>query len=167
MQISSLLLATTGQNTKMPFLTSFWVRSIHRLFFSGYSDAKTCDDANFLRTGQLNQNELSFQIDYFITADPHVEHLHNQFMTALYGNVSRDPPEPGVAAWVSSNDKPVAVSKPVTGDAAEQRLKTEVKQLPAKDRRRLKAIPEVSVLLLCCLNMNVAAAFQDLWIDVV
>lgn len=35
------------------------------------------------------------------------------------------------------------VSKPVSGDAAEQRLKTEVMQLPPRDRRRLKAIPEV------------------------
>ena len=94
-------------------------------------------------TGELNQNELSFQIDYFITADPQVEHMHNQFIAAVYGNVCRDPPEPGVAPWVSSNDKPTTVSKPISGNAAEQRLKTEVMQLPPKDRRRLKAIPEV------------------------
>ena len=96
-------------------------------------------------SGHLNQNELSFQIDYFICADPQVEHLHNQFIAAIYSNVCRDPPEPGVAPWVSSNDKPIVAPKPVTGDAAEQRLKTEVKQLPAKDRRRLKAIPEVCI----------------------
>lgn len=35
------------------------------------------------------------------------------------------------------------VSKPVSGDAAEQRLKTEVMQLPPRDRRRIKGIPEV------------------------
>lgn len=56
----------------------------------------------------------------------------------------RDPPDQVVAPWVSANDKPVVLSKPVSGDAAEQRLKTEVKQLPARDRRRLKEIPDVS-----------------------
>lgn len=35
------------------------------------------------------------------------------------------------------------VSKPISGDAAEQRLKTEVMQLPPRDRRRIKGIPEV------------------------
>ncbi|KAF9891270.1 hypothetical protein FE257_004834 [Aspergillus nanangensis] len=48
----------------------------------------------------------------------------------------------GVASWVSANDKPSVVSKPTSGDAAEQRLKTEVMQLPPRDRRRIKAIPE-------------------------
>ena len=32
----------------------------------------------------------------------------------------------------------------MAGDAAEQRLKTEVMQLPARDRRRLKEVPDVS-----------------------
>jgi hypothetical protein len=44
---------------------------------------------------------------------------------------------------VSANDKPSVVSKPSSGDAAEARLKTEVMQLPPRDRRRIKAIPEV------------------------
>ena len=57
--------------------------------------------------------------------------------------MSRELPDTGVASFVSANDKPVAVSKPVSGDAAEQRLKTEVMQLPPRDRRRLKAIPEI------------------------
>jgi transcriptional coactivator HFI1/ADA1 len=48
-----------------------------------------------------------------------------------------------VASWVSANDKPSVVSKPSSGDAAEARLKTEVMQLPPRDRRRIKAIPEV------------------------
>ena len=48
-------------------------------------------------------------------------------------------PDPGVASWVSANDKPAAAPKPISGDAAEQRVKTEVKNLPAKDRRRIKA----------------------------
>lgn len=96
--------------------------------------------------GHLNQNELSFQIDYFVTADPNTEHLHNQLIAGIYGNVTRDPPEPGVAPWVSANDKPTVLSKPVSGDAAEQRLKTEVMQLPARDRRRIKEVPDVSHL---------------------
>jgi len=67
-------------------------------------------------------------------------------VAGIYGNIGRDPPEPGVAPWVSANDKPTVLSKPVSGDAAEQRLKTEVMQLPARDRRRIKEapIPEVS-----------------------
>jgi len=49
-------------------------------------------------------------------------------------------PDHGVASWVSANDKPTtgAGSKPVSGDAAEQRLKTEVMALPSRDRRRIK-----------------------------
>jgi hypothetical protein len=52
-----------------------------------------------------------------------------------------------VANWVSANDKPTtgAGSKPITGDAAEQRLKTEVMQLPSRDRRRLKDISQNDV----------------------
>jgi transcriptional coactivator HFI1/ADA1 len=92
-------------------------------------------------TGHLNQAELSARIDHFITKDVNTEHLHNQLLSAIYGNVTRDLPDHGVASWVSANDKPANVSKPVSGDAAEQRLKTEVMQLPARDRRRLKDIP--------------------------
>ncbi|RAL65953.1 hypothetical protein DID88_005614 [Monilinia fructigena] len=53
-------------------------------------------------------------------------------------------PDQGVASWVSANDKPTtgAGSKPVSGDAAEQRLKTEVMQLPSRDRRRLKDLSQ-------------------------
>jgi transcriptional coactivator HFI1/ADA1 len=70
------------------------------------------------------------------------EHLHNQLIAAIYGNVTREMPDQGVAAWVSANDKPTvgASSKPVSGDATEQRLKAEVMQLPSRDRRRLKDI---------------------------
>ena len=65
-------------------------------------------------------------------------------MCAIQGNVLRDLPDQGVAPWVSANDKPLVLSKPVSGNAAEQRLKTEVMQLPARDRRRLKEVPDVS-----------------------
>lgn len=98
--------------------------------------------------GQLNQNELALRIDHYVTADPSTAHLHNQLLAGIYGNVVRDPPEQGVAPWVSANDKPMVLSKPVSGDAAEQRLKTEVMQLPARDRRRLKEVPDVSIGLL-------------------
>ncbi|RAL07575.1 WD40 repeat-like protein [Aspergillus homomorphus CBS 101889] len=92
--------------------------------------------------GQLNQSELSSRVDHIICADQKTEHLHNHFVCAIIGNLTRDLPDHGVASWVSANDKPSVVSKPNSGDAAEQRLKTEVMQLPARDRRRLKAIPE-------------------------
>lgn len=76
-----------------------------------------------------------------------IEHLHNQLISAIYGNVTREIPDHGVASWVSANDKPTAGagSKPVTGDAAEQRLKTEVMQLPSRDRRRLKDLSQNEV----------------------
>ena len=94
--------------------------------------------------GRLNQNELAFRIDHYVTTDPNIQHLHNQLMAGIYGNASRDPPEPGVAPWVSANDKPTVLSKPVSGDAAEQRLKIEVMKLPARDRRRIKEAADVS-----------------------
>ncbi|KAJ5894455.1 Transcriptional coactivator SAGA-type complex Ada1/Tada1 [Penicillium taxi] len=92
--------------------------------------------------GHYNQNEYASRVDYFLCADPKTVHLHNNFVCAILGNLTRDLPDHGVANWVSANDKPSLVSKPVSGDAAEQRLKTEVMQLPPRDRRRIKAIPE-------------------------
>ncbi|PYH84919.1 WD40 repeat-like protein, partial [Aspergillus uvarum CBS 121591] len=103
-----------------------------------YKEATTL----FLLAGQLNQSELSSRVDHIICADQKTEHLHNNFICAIIGNLTRDLPDHGVASWVSANDKPSIVSKPTSGDAAEQRLKTEVMQLPPRDRRRLKAIPE-------------------------
>lgn len=98
--------------------------------------------------GHLNQNELSYQIDQYVTVDPNIEHLHNQLIAGTFANVGRDLPEPGVAPWVSANDKPTVLAKPVSGDAAEQRLKTEIMRLPARDRRRLKEVPDVSSSIL-------------------
>ncbi|RHZ71166.1 hypothetical protein CDV55_108364 [Aspergillus turcosus] len=92
--------------------------------------------------GHLNQNELASRVDHIICADQKIEHLHNNFICAIIGNLTRDLPDHGVASWVSANDKPSVVSKPSSGDAAEARLKTEVMQLPPRDRRRIKAIPE-------------------------
>lgn len=68
--------------------------------------------------------------------------MHNQFICAIHANALRDPPEPGVAAFVSANDKPTAAAKPVSGDASEQRLKVEIMHLPARERHRLKKIEE-------------------------
>jgi transcriptional coactivator HFI1/ADA1 len=93
-------------------------------------------------TGQLNQSELERRINPFLIADPSLTHTHNQFLLAIRQNASRETPEPGVAAFVSANDKPTSSSKPVSGDAAEQRLKTEIMQLPARERHRLKAIQD-------------------------
>ncbi|KAK2625139.1 hypothetical protein QTJ16_005508 [Diplocarpon rosae] len=95
--------------------------------------------------GQLNQKELSGRInDILISPNGETEHLHNQLIAAIYANVTREMPDHGVASWVSANDKPTtgAGSKPVSGDAAEQRLKTEVMQLPSRDRRRLKDLSQ-------------------------
>lgn len=89
----------------------------------------------------MNQAELSMKIDWFLlSSNGETEHLHNQLIAAIYANVTREMPDHGVASWVSANDKPTtgAGSKPISGDAAEQRLKTEVMQLPNRDRRRLK-----------------------------
>jgi len=107
-----------------------------------------------LLPGQLNQVELSLKIDSFLYSHSgETEHLHNQLIAGIYGNVTREMPDQGVATWVSANDKPTtgAGSKPVSGDAAEQRLKTEVMQLPARDRRRLKDLSQNDVSL------------EDLW----
>jgi transcriptional coactivator HFI1/ADA1 len=64
---------------------------------------------------------------------------------AIFANTQRDLPETGgVASWVSANDKPTSTLKPVTGDAAEQQLKTEIMLITAKERSRLKTLQEVS-----------------------
>lgn len=104
--------------------------------------------------GRLNQAEYSERIDPILTgpsppnanvnasvnANGDKVHLHNQFVAAIYGNLTREMPDQGVAPWVSANDKPTTNvgAKPVTGDAAERRLKGEVMQLPSRDRRRIK-----------------------------
>lgn len=96
--------------------------------------------------GRLNQEELSSRIDPFITtASGETEHQHNQLLSAILSNLGRETPESPVASWVSATDKPsIGVgSKQVSGDALEQRLKTEVKLLPARDRKRLKALKDM------------------------
>ena len=87
---------------------------------------------------------MDWILDPFIKGDSVRESLHNQMITAIFANSQRDPPElPGVAMWVAANDKPTTQSKPVSGDAAEQRLKSEIMQLQARERHRLKSLQEV------------------------
>ncbi|RDW91155.1 hypothetical protein BP5796_02320 [Coleophoma crateriformis] len=91
--------------------------------------------------GQLNQAELSSRIDKFIvTPSGDIEHAHNKLIAGIFGNVTRDMPDHGLAPFVSANETPTAGAgnKPISGDAAEQRLKQEVMQLPSRDRRRIK-----------------------------
>lgn len=94
--------------------------------------------------GYLNQAELSSLIEHFILIDPYRENLHNQLMCGIYANVYRDTPDAGVASWVSANDKPSNAPKPPTGDAADQRLKHEIKQLLPRMRHRIKTLKDVS-----------------------
>ncbi|KAL8670513.1 MAG: hypothetical protein Q9168_004947 [Polycauliona sp. 1 TL-2023] len=109
--------------------------------------------------GHLDQNELSLQINHYICADPNTTHLHNQLIAAIYGNVLRDVPDQGVAPWVSANDKPALPSKPLAGDEAEQRLKREVMQLPARDRRRIKEVTDGQIT--DPLEMQIARSTHD------
>ena len=95
----------------------------------------------FAFLGRLSQSEYAGTVHPILddgTGDK--EHFHNQLLAAVYGNVTREMPDQGPAPWVSANDKPAASSnsKPVSGDAAERRLKGDVMQLPARDRRRIK-----------------------------
>ena len=94
---------------------------------------------------------MAWIIDPFLKGDSQKESLHNQLILAIFANAQRDPPDlPGVASWVAANDKPTTQSKPVTGDAAEQRLKLEIMKLPARERHRLKALQEVQCLQFWC-----------------
>ncbi len=105
-------------------------------------------DADKSHTGRLNQIEFSERIDPLLASpDGSKEHLHNQLIAAIYGNVTRDLPDQGLAPWVSANDKPSTNtgSKPVSGDAAERRLKGDVMQLPTRDRRRIKDLVQNDV----------------------
>ena len=92
--------------------------------------------------GYINQEELATRIENFISPDVNTCHLHNQLISAIHGNAAREAPEPGVASWVSANDKPSIVAKTVAGDIADQRLKREIMALPARDRQRIKSVQD-------------------------
>ncbi|KAI9725385.1 MAG: transcriptional coactivator hfi1/ADA1 [Chrysothrix sp. TS-e1954] len=90
--------------------------------------------------GHLSHAELTRQTSSFILIDPHRTHLHNTLICAIHANINRDPPEQGVAPWVSTNDKPTAVPKPVSGDKAKLRLKHEAMLLSRGARDRIKSV---------------------------
>lgn len=101
-----------------------------------------------LVAGRLNQSEYSERTDPILASETgEKEHYHNQLLAAIYGNVTREMPDQGLAPWVSANDKPTTTTgtKPVSGDAAERRLKGEVMQLPSRDRRRIKDLMQNDV----------------------
>lgn len=104
-----------------------------------YHDALT----RFVRA-ELSANEFGELTDNFVLATPATEHAHNSLICAILFNTTADAPEGGPAAWVSAaSDKTTSAStaKPAnTSDVGEQRLKAEVMSIPARDRRRLKAI---------------------------
>ncbi|KAI4675845.1 uncharacterized protein J4E84_009998 [Alternaria hordeiaustralica] len=95
---------------------------------------------SFFLLGNLNQEELSHKLSKILTT-PALEHAHNALFTAIYANIWRDPPEAGIASWVSSSDKPTSGTVKGTGDESEKRLKHEVMQLSRRERKRLKGIP--------------------------
>jgi hypothetical protein len=94
-------------------------------------------------TGVYSESDFNHKIEDAVLGDPTASHLHDCLLAVFYCNLTRELPDHPVATWVSANDKPTAAPKPVSGDAAEQRLKVEVMALPARDRRRLKGIPDV------------------------
>lgn len=95
---------------------------------------------SFFLLGNLNQEELSHSLSRILTT-PALEHAHNALFTAIYANAWRDPPEAGIASWVSSSDKPSSGTVKGTHDESEKRLKHEVMQLSRRERKRLKTIP--------------------------
>ncbi|KAH7118940.1 transcriptional regulator of RNA polII, SAGA, subunit-domain-containing protein [Dendryphion nanum] len=97
--------------------------------------------------GTLNQEELTTQLNN-ILCTPALERAHNQFLIAIYSNMIRDPPEPGVASW--ADDKVVGKSTGAGGkgsgigqkDETEKRLKHEVMNLSRRERKRLKTLQD-------------------------
>lgn len=120
-----------------------------------------------LAYGRLNQAEYSAIVDPLVTsASGEREHHHNRLVLAILANVTREMPDSPVAPWVGADDKPPvpAGSKPVSGDAAERRLKVGVMQLPAKDRRRIKEMAQndVGTLALALYHLNLLLTLPSL-----
>ncbi|KAF2028701.1 hypothetical protein EK21DRAFT_69064 [Setomelanomma holmii] len=99
---------------------------------------------SFFLLGNLNQEELSHALSKILTT-PALEHAHNALFTAIYANIWRDPPDAGIASWVSSSDKPSSGTVKGTHDESEKRLKYEIMQLSRRERKRLKTIPAPDV----------------------
>jgi transcriptional coactivator HFI1/ADA1 len=105
--------------------------------------------ANTECAGSLNQQEFGLKTEHFLQYAPTEQilqkrqHLHNTLLGLIFANAFRELPDQGVASWVSATDKPTTTTKAISGDANEMRLKTEVMQLPGRERRRLKDLPEI------------------------
>ncbi|KAF1838158.1 hypothetical protein BDW02DRAFT_565201 [Decorospora gaudefroyi] len=112
---------------------------------------------SFFLLGNLNQDELTLKLSKMLTT-PALEHAHNALFTAIYANIWRDPPDAGIASWVSSSDKPTSGTVKGTGDEAEKRLKYEIMQLSRRERKRLKTIPVGESTLMTGLEGGVGAA---------
>lgn len=69
-------------------------------------------------------------------------HLHNKLLSAIHKNALCDHPDTPVAPWVSANDKPTTTVKQPSGDVHDQRLRSEVMNLPPRTRFRLKNIAD-------------------------
>jgi transcriptional coactivator HFI1/ADA1 len=136
-------LAISTDFTKKPSAPRVDVEPLYATVKSSISDAdwtayKKSLSAFFL--GNLNQSELSHSLSRILTS-PALEHAHNALCAAIYANVWRDAPEPGIAAWVSSSDKPSSGVAKGVHDESEKRLKYEVMQISRRERKRLKTIP--------------------------
>jgi len=94
----------------------------------------------FFLLGNLNQAELTRTLARILTT-PALEHAHNALLAAIYANIWRDAPDAGIAAWVSSSDKPTTGTAKGAADDAEKRLKHEVMQLSRRERNRLRTMP--------------------------
>lgn len=76
-----------------------------------------------------------------------VTNLHNSFFVSVYSNCQRDPPPTEVAPWVVATDKPTTTAKSAgagsgANDKVEERLRHEVMQVHARDRKRIKLSKE-------------------------
>lgn len=114
-----------------------------------------------MRLGRLNQAEYSYIVEPILASEAgEKEHYHNQLFAAIYGNVTREMPDQGLAPWVSANDKPTTTQapKPPSGDATERKLKGEVMQLPSRDRRRIKDLIQNEV----CRKLRVSLPGREL-----
>lgn len=100
--------------------------------------------------GQLNQEEISYRLGPILRNDASVYECHNRLVMGILLNSTRDAPDAGIASFVSANDKPstsAGASKggAAGGDAAEQRLKSEIMAIPPRDRHRIKTIQDEGV----------------------
>ena len=94
------------------------------------------------------------------------QRLHNQLLIGMWSNISRDPPPSEVAPFVLATNKAANAlggsgrgrgSGGEGGDVKiEARLKVEVMALAGRDRRRIKEVPDVRLVLLSKIYVPVA-----------